>query len=276
MTIFVRPRRVSHMNAVVADLQHSVDQLTDLFTAEFLLDLPGSNWSACLLGIGGVIIELFAPLHFMLHSRHGPHYLGIEYEADMDDARRAVASHGIRIMRDIDVAFHTDPADGFGVDYEFYGGSFIENNPPLLSKPMQPTSYWRDDHELGLTGIWGYSHAVRDLDRAAHFLQDFLGGRIIYEEVRPAIGARAIGVAISDDIVDLLSPTGNGALLHEMCHIGEGIRSTVFRVEDLAQVRAFFKARGIATSSGMVLDSLTVDPAETAGLRMEFIAAPLQ
>ena len=51
----------------------------------------------------------------MLHGRIGPHYLGIEYEVDMAQARAAIADNGIRIMRDIVQAVHTDPFDGFGV-----------------------------------------------------------------------------------------------------------------------------------------------------------------
>src|SRR5690348_12561458 len=116
----IRPRRASHFNLVLEDYDASVAHFRGLFGAEFLLDLPSPNWHACLIEIGGVIIEIFAPPAFLLHARHGAHFQGMEYEADMDQVRAAVADHGVRIIRDLGVALHTDPADCLGVDWEFY------------------------------------------------------------------------------------------------------------------------------------------------------------
>lgn len=270
MTKAVRPRRMSHMNLVMDNFDSSVAHFGRLFGAVFLKDLPGPNWHAYLVDIGGVILEIFVPPAFMLSSRHGAHYLGVEYEADMADAHAAVATNGIRIMRDIKLAFHTDPADGFGVDYEFYGGSFYTNEPPHLDRLCAPAEYWRDEHPLGLTGLVGYSHAVGDLDKATRFLQDFLGGEVLYEEARPALAALARGVRIADDIAELIMPLGEGALRTEMYRQGEGIRSTTFRVRDLEQARDYFHLRGITPVAGTAPASIAIKPADNMGVRFEF------
>jgi hypothetical protein len=266
----VRPIRLSHMNLVMEDFDASVNHLRDFYGAEFLLDLPGPNWHACLMEIGGVILELFVPPAFLLHSRHGPHYLGVEYQADIDAAREAVATHGIRIMRDLGVAFHTHPADCFGVDYEFYVGSFHKNDPPHLTQTIKPAEYWRDEHPLGLAGIKGYTHAVSDIEAASRFLRSFLAAKLSYEADRPAIGARAVGLEVSDDTVELLAPTGGGVLRRELEQVGQGIRSTVFRTCDLDRARHYFVKRGVPLIPGTAPDSFAVAPAANLGILFEF------
>ena len=61
---------------------------------------------------------------FLLNARYGPHYLGLELQADMDAVREVIAARGIGIARDIGFAVHTHPADTLGVSFEFYDGEF--------------------------------------------------------------------------------------------------------------------------------------------------------
>lgn len=266
----VRVSRISHMNLVIADFDASLARMRDLFDAEFLLDLPGPNWHAGLIEIGNVIIELFAPPSFMLNSRNGPHHLGIEFNSDVDEARTAAARHGVRIMRDIVAAIHTDPADGFGVDFEFYAGSFHRNEPPVLTQPIKPLAYWRDEHPLGVIGQKGYIHAVADIEAASQFMQSFLFARPVYEADRPEIGARAIGLEVADGVVELLTPTGPGKLQSDMYRSGEGILATVFNVRDIEQARGYFNEREITVIPGTVPGSFAVAPEENCGILFEF------
>jgi catechol 2,3-dioxygenase-like lactoylglutathione lyase family enzyme len=266
----IRPRRVSHPNLVVEDYDASLAHFRELFGAELLLDLPSPTWHACLIDIGGVILELFAPPNFLLNSRHGPHYLGIEYEADMDEVRAALADHGVRVIRDLGVAVHTHPADGFGVDFEFYGGSFYDNLPPVLTAPMRPAAWWRDEHPLGLMGLKAYTLAVSDIAAAGRFLQSLLSAEPKYEATRPAIAARSVGLQVADTIVELLAPTGDGALQRELQQVGQGIRSCVFRVRDIGQARSYFMERGAPLIPGTAPDSIALSPAANRGVLFEF------
>jgi hypothetical protein len=266
----VRVRRYSHLNVVLEQFDASVKHLKDMFGAVFLLDLPGPHWHACLMEIGGVIFELFMPPNFLLNSRHGPHYLGIEFEADIEESRAAVASHKIRIMRDLGEAIHTHPADGFGVDYEFWGGTFYGPDAPHVTTHTKPPEYWRDEHPLGLTGIKGYTQSVSDITAGTRFLQSFLQAEPIYEQDRAGLVARAVGLRVAGVVIELLTPTGDGPLRREMEQVGQGIRSTVFGTRDIKQTRKYFTDRGVPLISGTAPGSFAVSPAANLGILFEF------
>lgn len=262
-------RRMSHPNVVVENYDASLAHLRELFGAEFLLDMPKPEWHACLVEIGGVIFEFFAAHNFLLNSRHGPHFLGIEYEADMAEVREVCAAHGVRIIRELGVACHTNPVDCLGVDFEFYEGSFF-TNPINLVQTVKPVEYWRDEHPLGLMGLKAYTLAVSDIAAASRFLQSFLETEVVYETDRPAIGARAQGLQTADCVLELLTPTGDGPLRQELERIGQGIHSMVFRTRDLEQARRYFTERNVKLVSGTAPERFAIAPEANLGVVFEF------
>lgn len=266
----ITPVRMNHLNAVVEDFPASAARLGALFGADFLLDLPQAEWHAGLVDVGRVIFELFAPPSFLLNARYGPHYLGVEYQADMAVVRAAIADHGIRIARDIGVALHTHPADTLGVAFEFYDGQFHDNDWPLLGRKMHPASHWLCHHPLGLMGLKHYTIATADLTKAAAFLESFLGATRVYDEARPDLAAQALGYHCGDGIIELQAPTGIGPLHSHLTRWGEGIRSTVFAVANLAVARAYFLERGITPIAGSTADSFALPPEATGGVLFEF------
>jgi catechol 2,3-dioxygenase-like lactoylglutathione lyase family enzyme len=202
--------------------------------------------------------------------RYGPHYVGIEYQADIDEVRAAVAERGIRIVRDIGVALHTHPADCFGVSFEFYGGYFHDNDWPLLGGKMKSPDYWRDEHPLGLTGLKGYSVAVADIDAASAFFRSFLSAEPVYEAPRPAVAARALGVQVGDAVVELITPVGDGPLQRHLQRYGDGIRSTIFGCRDIEQTRRYFTERGVELVPGDAPGALAVPAESNLGAIFEF------
>ena len=93
----IRPVRVNHLNVVLEDFDESIARWDDVYGAEFLSDIPQQEWHAALIGIGRCIFELFVPSSFLLNARYGPHFLGIEYQADMTVVRevlKALADNG--------------------------------------------------------------------------------------------------------------------------------------------------------------------------------------
>ncbi len=265
----IKCRRASHSNIVIENLDESVKHLEDVFGGRFLLDLPGEDWHACLVEVGGFIAELFEPKNFMLHGRIGAHYLGMEYEANLEQSRAVVADHGIRILRDITMAIHTDPRDGFGVDYEFFDGTFYGPETKVLKTFTETEEHWAV-HPIGYTCLIGYTHAVADLEAASRFLRSFLGAKPVYEVEREGLGARAIGLQVANDVCELVSPTGPGQLLSEMMRTGEGIRSTVYGVKSVAAARAWFEGKGLRVIEGTAPGSIAVDPRDNLGILFEF------
>jgi hypothetical protein len=263
--------RVNHLNMVLQDFDASVDHFRTLYGADFLMDLPHREVHAGLIEIGRVIFEMFVPYEFLTTVRYGPHYIGIEYQADVDVVRKAIAERGIRIVRDIGIALHTHPADGFGVALEFYGGYFHDNYWELLGgSTMRSVGYWRDEHPLGLTGLKAYSIAVHDIDAASAFFRSLLGGEPVYEMARPAGNARGIGLQVADAVIELIAPVGEGALQRHLHRYGDGIRSVVFGCRDIEQVRRYFDERGIALVAGDAPGSLAVPAEANLGVIFEF------
>lgn len=269
----IRPVRLNHINMVLEDFDAAIAHFRALYGADFLLDLPQPACHAGLFEMGRVIFEPFVPGVWLTSSRYGPHWLGIEYQVDMDEARAAIADHGIRIVRDVGLAVHTHPADTLGIAFEFYDGSFHEREWALLDGArMNSAAHWRDAHPLGLTGLKAISIVVEALDPAIAFLTTFLSAEPVYDEARPAIGAHAIGLRIADSVLELLLPTGEGPIAAALRRYGPGIRSTILGVRDLEQARAYFTQRGVAPAEADRPDAFAIAPQANLGLMMEFAA----
>jgi catechol 2,3-dioxygenase-like lactoylglutathione lyase family enzyme len=271
MSDFIRALSVSHINVVVEDFDASVAHFRRLYGADLLMDLPQAEWHAGLVEIGRVIFELFVPRSFLLNSRYGPHYLGIEYQADMGEVREVLARNGIRIARDIGLALHTHPADGLGIAFEFYDGGFHERAWPLLGgRKMRSAAYWRDEHPLGATGLKGCTVAVADLDVGIRFLRNVFGAEVSYRAVHAGLRARSAGLQVADGVIELMEPDGAGPLQDHLHRYGQGIRSSVLGVRDLEQARRYFVERGIALTSFDEPDRFAVLPQHNLGLLFEF------
>lgn len=267
----IRPQRVNHMNAVVQDFDAGIAYFERAFSAEFMADMPQKEFHACLFEIGQVIFELFVPWDFLVSARLGPHYVGLEWQADMDEVRAALGDHGIRTIRDIGLALHTHPEDCFGVAHEFYSGEFHTRDwPSLGGGKMRSPEHWRDVHPLGLTGLVGYTHVVEDIEAASAFYQSFLSAEPLFDEARPAIGGRARGLKVADATVELLMPTGPGSLLGQLRRQGQGILSTVFGLRDLTQARNYCVAQGIPLEDGTAPGRLAVPAQANHGILFEF------
>lgn len=270
MTDRIAPVRVNHMNVVMEDFDASVEHFKTLYDAEFVVDLPSPAFHACLVAMGGAIIELFVPEAYLLNARYGPFHLGVEYQADMDVVRKVVADQNIRIIRDIGVAIHTHPDDTLGVSFEFYSLGFHEKEWPALGRPILPQRHWTQEHPLRMTGLKGYSIAVHDIDAGLAFLRGFFATETVYEEARPALNARAIGLQVADTVIELIAPLGEGELTEFLKRYGPGIRSTLFGIADRDVAVGYFKERGVDLLPGSTPDRLLVPAEANRGLLFEF------
>ena len=269
----IRTVRVIHVNIVHEDFDATVAHYRDLYGGMVVMERLQPTWHACLMDVGRVLFELFVPDEFFLHTRYGPHYLGIEYQVDdMDEVREVLASRGIRVARDLDVALHAHPADCHGVSLEFFDGYFHDNDD-VLDTPMRSAEYWRDEHPLGLTGVLGCTIAVTDMARALDDFRAVLHSEVVYEAARPAVSGTAVGLQIADAVVELVAPDGDGPLRQHLVGHGEGIRSTVLEVRDLDQARRHFRDRGVEMVPGTAPDTWAIPAAQNLGVIFEFSEA---
>lgn len=268
----IRTVRVNHINVVHEDFDATVEHYQSLFGGEVVMDLPQTAWHACLMDVGRVIFELFMPNEFFLHTRYGPHYIGIEHQVeDMDAAREVVAERGLRVARELGVALHTHPADCHGVSLEMWDGYFHDNDE-MLHATMKPAEYWRDEHPLGLTGLESYTVAVTDMDEARDDFQSVFQSEVVHEQRRPGISGTATGLEIADAVLELIAPDGDGPLQQHLIAHGEGIRSTVFGVRDLDRARDYFEDRGVGLVAGSAENRLAIPAEANRGVIFEFAA----
>ena len=266
----IRAVRVEHLNIVHEDYDATVDHYGRLFGGVVVFDRLQPTWHACLMDVGGVLFEIFVPNEFFLHTRYGPHYLGVEYHvADIAPVRERLADRGVRIARDLDVAVHSHPADCHGVSLEFFDDSFHDNED-LLDRPMTPAGYWRDEHPLGFTGLSGYTVAVADLASALTDFQAVLQHEVLYEQRRHALAATGVGLIVGGAVLELVAPDGDGPLQQHLRAHGEGIRSTVFGVRDLDRARSYFVERGIEVARGTAPDTFAIPAEHNRGVIFEF------
>ena len=91
----IRALRIEHLNIVHEDYEVTVEHYRHLFDGLVVFDRLQPTWHACLMDVGGVLFEIFVPNEFFLHTRYGPHYLGVEYQvADMAAVRETLAGAG--------------------------------------------------------------------------------------------------------------------------------------------------------------------------------------
>jgi hypothetical protein len=270
MTRTIHPTRVNHLNVVLEDFDASIALFEKAYGAEFLSDIPQAEWHAALVGVGRCIFEFFVPPSFLLCSRYGPHFLGVEYQADMDETREVLAARGIRIARDVGVAVHTHPHDTLGVAFEFFGGEFHSKVWPRLGRTMHPAEFWRDSHPLGMTGPIGFAIAVHDLDSAVRFLSDFLAGEVVYERERPELGARVAGLRVADAIIELRAAVSPGLLSDIVARQGEGMCAATFGVSDASAARRHLRDHGLDLHPASSTETLIVSPESNLGLLFEF------
>ncbi len=276
--------KLNHVNAIVDGYQSTVDHFVGRLGLQFNLEVAdqGDDVDACLVSLGPVMFELFAPRRRSdrgqgrLLALYGDHYIGAEYQvADMATARAACAARGIRILNDPGTFFITHPRDSFGIAWEVWDGDWHAPRPdfPRFS-PVHPPAYWRDEHPLGVTGLSCLRAAVPDLAAAVAFFEDALGATVEYRETRPAIGADAVGVQLADTLIELLAPGGPGEVTAFLERYGPRLRSTVFTVTDLEAARRHLESIGIPLAEGDDPKSLLLEPQHNHGVRFEITSAP--
>jgi hypothetical protein len=72
--------------------------------------------------------------------------------------------------------------------------------------------------------------------------------------------------------VELITPTGDGALQRHLHRYGDGIRSTNFGCRDIDQLRRYFAERGVELIAGDAPGALAVPAEANLGAIFQFSA----
>jgi len=157
----------NHINAIVDGYEATIEHFRDRvgFTLDRRIPDSGDGTDACLMTLGGMMFEFFAPKERgergqgRLLSKFGDHYIGIEYNVpDVTSAREFANEQGVRIINDLGAAFFTYPGSSFGIAFEIYDGDF--------KRLAQADGYWENQQPLGLTGLARLTVAVESVEAA--------------------------------------------------------------------------------------------------------------
>src|SRR5262249_18594136 len=112
--------------------------------------------------------------------------------------------------------------------------------------------------------------AVNGLRQAGEDFRALFHNEVIYEEARPAVNGKAMGLQIADAVLELVEPAGGGPLQEQLLAHREGNPSTVFGVRDLDVARHYFAARGVELVGGTAPDTLAIPAHQNRGVIFEF------
>jgi catechol 2,3-dioxygenase-like lactoylglutathione lyase family enzyme len=261
----------NHVNAIVDGYEATIEHFRDRvgFTLDRRIPDSGDGTDACLMTLGGVMFEFFAPKERgeqgqgRLLARYGDHYIGLEYHVpDVPSAREFAREQGVRIINDLGPAFFTYPGNSFGIAFEIYDGDF--------KQLAQPAGYWENQHPLGLTGLARLVVAVDSAEGAAARLNELAYVSRIGEVTRPRAAAKGVQLQVGTAVWELLEPTGDGALAEYLGRYGQRIRSTVFKTASLAAVEKHLTSKGLDLVPGDADSALAINPAQNKNLLLEF------
>lgn len=268
---------VNHINQIVDDYDVALAHLQDLFGGQFLREIGANPFTAgCLVDVGGEIIELLAPkildkAEGKQLTKYGPHYQGIEIMVpSVAEALEVVKAHGIQTLIERGVDFYTMPSATQGVCLQVYDRDWHADPPPApYVNPKRTPAEW-EAHPIGFRGLHHLSFACRDLGEAERFWCELTGGEVTYRAERPAVAATAAGLDIGIP-VELIAPTGPGAIADYLDRYGPRVWATTFAVRDLEATAAYFTSRGIELVPGDAPDSLMVPPERNLHVVYQFV-----
>ena len=268
--------KVNHINQIVGDYDAALAHLQDLFGGQFLREIGANPVTAgCLVDVGGEIIELLAPkvmdkAEGKQLTKYGPHYQGIEILVpSVPKALEVIKERGIRTLLERGVDFYTMPSATQGVCLQVYDGDW-HGDPPAApyDNPMRSAQWW-EEHPIGFRGLHHVSFACTDLDEAERFWCDLTGGAVTHRAGRTAVAAAAVGLDIGIP-VELIAPTGPGAVADYLDRYGPRIWATTFAVRDLGAAAAYFASRGIELVPGDAPGSLMLPPERNLSVVYQF------
>jgi catechol 2,3-dioxygenase-like lactoylglutathione lyase family enzyme len=233
----------NHVNAIVDGYEATIEHFRDRvgFTLDRRIPDSGDGTDACLMTLGGVMFEFFAP---------------------KERGERGQVEKEIRIINDLGAAFFTYPGNSFGIAFEIYDGDFKDL--------AQPAGYWENQQPLGLTGMARLTVAVESVEAATARLNELAYVSDIGPVSRPGAGAKGVQLQVGTAVWEMLEPTGDGALADYLGRYGQRIRSTVFKAGSLAEVDKHLTGQGFDLISGDADGTLAINPAQNKNLLFEF------
>ncbi len=212
------------------------------------------------------------------HARYGQHFHSIAWYVDsIKDTFNQLSKHNVRQVDMVgrpargpfgkrNIAVWTHPKDTHGA-IEF--AEVEDFSIDVRLHPGWSSAYWRDRHPLGIEGASHITVVVRDLNKAAAFYQDALGGKLLHEEQNAERQSAFFAVG-QDTVVELAQPlSAQSDEAKDLERAGEGLYAVTFKTRDLDRAAQFLESRRQHIES-RTADSLAINRADTFGIGIAF------
>jgi catechol 2,3-dioxygenase-like lactoylglutathione lyase family enzyme len=213
------------------------------------------------------------------HARYGQHFHSIAWYVDsIEETFNQLSKHNVRQVDMVgrpakgpfgkrNIAVWTHPKDTHGA-IEF--AQVEDFSIDVRLHPSWSSAYWRDRHPLGIERASHITVVVRDLNKAAAFYQDVLGGKLLHEEEAAGHKRSAYFAVGEDTVVELAQPlSAQSPEAQDLERAGEGLYAVTFKTRDLARAAEFLQSRRQRIES-RTADSLVVNRDDTFGIGIAF------
>lgn len=275
---------IDHINQLIEDTSVALDHYRRLYgvTIDQIFEQKFGPYDNFVFKLGSQLIEIFCPVpperdlqrettekakqaaeeFRRIHKRFGNIWQAVLWRVpNLEEAIEIFRGRNLRMVNvelepDRRWAF-TDPRDTFGMVMQ------LEDRDEW-DKSVTP-------NPLGVTHMRGLTMAVNDAEEAATFFSDLVADAdVVYQEERPKLDARAIGLRMDGYTVEFLSPTGEGEISRFLDRYRQRIRTATFNVSSLDQLEKHFAGHGIPLREGDGPGTVMVAPEYNLGCQMQF------
>jgi len=271
--------RMGHLNHVVENYDAGKNLYAEVFGATVFREWEEAHAGSlnALLLVSDTCFELFGVTdpHGAVGSwmgRQGQGWHSLEWTLpSFEQAVEVTTALGIRLTERVEGSYvFTHPRDCHGLCLELTAAHFPGDQ---RDEPGWAPTFWSDEHPLGITGIPCLRVSARDAEAAATWLATVTGSAVSYDQPRPGLAARAVGVELPGHCIEFVEPSGDGVMAAFVEARGERIHSISFPVRHLDGALAYLEGAGVGVIAGSSEEARYLDPASTCGGLIELAQA---
>lgn len=260
---------VDHINQLVGSADLAVEHYERVLgvAVEEVFRQRTGPYDNFIVKVGTMTLEVFAPVDpgFSFgkqHARFGNCWQGCLWRVpDLVGAVDTCRARGIPV---VDVNLER-------------GWAFTDPRATYFSIQLEDKDDWdksTTSNGAGITGLHGFTAAVADGPAAVIFFRDLLSGvEVRYEEDRPALGARAVGLGLAGYELELQWPTGDGVVASFLDRYRQRIRTATWTVASIDRLAARLAGEGITLRDGDRDGTVAIAPEDNLGVAMQFVEA---
>jgi catechol 2,3-dioxygenase-like lactoylglutathione lyase family enzyme len=270
--------KVFHVSHVVDDLDAAVAWYEDVFSSRLWQRSELFGTSLALLVVGDVVLMPMqpasafptAPGRFRQRFGQRLHSLAL-YVDNPDDLISHLRSQGLRLtgsdgteLRNPQDEIWTQPRET-PILFEFFQPRTSMNDPRLEEQDWSST-FWRDDHPLGITGAC-FTVVTADPDAATRFFVEGLHGEVVHNGTVAAYGTSSAFVALSDEVmIEVAEPLEADTAAGRDLAQRATFHAVTFQVADLERAAGHIESKGVRTDRPAP-GHLLLEPEDCFGVR---------